>query len=1667
MSNYTKMGDLVEVPPVQTVVCLDDGTERPESVLNSFVFTSEVDAHFSVLADALMKDTGRGFFLQGDFGSGKSHFLAVLSTWLSKRPGSGPFSARRKDLDRITDSDRKFLAVDISLVKYRATTSLERIIIESAEASLTAAGSDECLTPRSAFLTDLNNLLKDPNLASEFAAQAGIDSEAIGHFTASDPRQAYIQGVRFYKAIGIGAPETLVEERHETFERAMGAVERAGFGGLVLIIDELSEFFRSKPDARALNEDARTLQLLGELSQTRPVWIIAAVQESIERTGDISQVTFRKIKDRFPVKFVLSTVHIKALISQRLVRRKPGADEALGDIYKYIRKNFASFDHAYEDFLAYYPVHPATISLLDGLGDLFSEHRGIVDFVHSQLAGDPGRRIPGILDRPAYELLGPDSIYDHFRHRIAEFSAFNIYSRHIIPHFEQIIEQILDTPDDRELANRLVRILALHAIHPTAAIPPVNRITEWVTCAVWEHDPKMNIRFVAEAILDPLAERSRFLVKHPSESGDPLEAVYEISTKEDPAKALRARIERAAAEIPPDDARLLTLPLSMLEESPSWPGVALFHEGLLRLVNWRRTNRRAWVGFAAPGREAGLENELREKLVSGDADFAVVFTFSVRGAPVKPLPDEADNALAALQTEHIAVWEITIPAEEGPARALREFLAARTVADGLKGTSPAEAPLVGPAGEALERLAPAAFKTALDAFYSGRFSDRRIQADPVIQKLKRFDRLIEWAGELILEIRYPGFRDVAPRKVQPSSLTYQRIIDEFVFPGTLSLQKAHARGLADAIEGLAKPLGLVELRSGSYVFSPDPENHPLLSTVFGLIHAAGNTRTDDVLRALRTGRFGLPSDTARFLLSALAHGGLVTLLKNNRAIPIENLGMTRIENADSIAPGEVIGKHARETLMAQCHFLAPPQGWESFGLRQQREAWQNTLKFRAWAARAGELEQNAASLSEYSAFESFDIESITAKLAEIRALADEIKTSLQAREGLERFLSAWEMSGLRADDIHYLRKFQSFLARHKDRFMHIAHYTRGEAVNAAVSEDADLSVMKRGVEAFLTHPETLIARDDMPSLDRAFDRFRETYVRFYRERHDRFYRQSAGKPLSRFAGRALALLKQMAAIESLDRPKGLDVFLKSAEAPSTAECKKNLSEELVGSPVCGCGYMPGQSEADGKPQQDIEPVIERMLAGYIEILGRPEIRDAMAARVSALKDARPEDSGRLGNLSALIHGKNPSPAAMLDVMDGHVASEISEALSGRVAMAKRNVGDLVFRLSGRRLGSDQIMEAVREWVADTDKNTVIAVEYDGTAPEPGESASLDWWPLMHRSLFRKDPARLGSPDDIRTLESILEKKFPPADLRKTFASADDETVLAFITEERFHTHAVRTAWLVLAERILAGTPWPAGPVRSRHADLEIAGGIDARLAVLTRISDLKNAGWPDRLRARVPLSAILADAWVSDDLRTTVFDKNYELGRKGADWLSALPALEPIDLSAKPVVIILDGVSPDVWLDALEGLDAGPDTNSWSRLEADPETPAAMAALFGFAGDPFDEFPVRGIDYFQVKGNEEHALSDLLPEFDKDNPIVIRVSLVDEGAHGAFLRLAEMPGAVAGFLNASFPYLKDTCARQKRKLVLTADHGLSLTKGGLRHGKGGVFEKALFRSEWG
>ena len=71
-------------------------------------------------------------------------------------------------------------------------------------------------------------------------------------------------------------------DRRPAWESMLGAHG----DGVLLIVDELSEFLRAKGDSQAFNEDIRFPQFLGEWAQDRPLWILASLQEGIEHTGE-------------------------------------------------------------------------------------------------------------------------------------------------------------------------------------------------------------------------------------------------------------------------------------------------------------------------------------------------------------------------------------------------------------------------------------------------------------------------------------------------------------------------------------------------------------------------------------------------------------------------------------------------------------------------------------------------------------------------------------------------------------------------------------------------------------------------------------------------------------------------------------------------------------------------------------------------------------------------------------------------------------------------------------------------------------------------------------------------------------------------------------------------------------------------------------------------------------------------------------------------------------------------------------------------------------------------------------------------------------------------------------------------------------------------------------
>ncbi len=1667
-----KMKDLIEVPPVRTVVRLEDATERPEDTCTSFVFTEEVTEHLHALTEAIRRGNGKGYFLRGEFGSGKSHFLAALSAWLEERPGSDHMTEQHEGLSKLRDEERSLLPVTVSLVDYRSGTGLEQIVIEAIETKLHEKGIEMDLSPMSRFLDVIRNVLEEESLRNEFAERAGVDPGQVPEWTRSHPRDASSIGIKLLKEEGVQSVNSLVEERRDTLSRALDAVREAGFDGTVLMLDELSEFLRSKPDASSLNEDARTLQLMGEVARDEPLWIIGAVQESLEQTGAIEQPTFRKIKDRYPVVLYLSRIHIRDLIRNRLVRLKPGASEVIRAVYEAYRDHFPGFQWESPHFHRIYPVHPRTLELLEGLSELFSRHRGIVDFVHAQIAGDPERNIPGILDRPPDELLAPDKIYEHFRERLAEYSELNQYPRTIVPHLDEVAETVLEDDEDVALARRLFRILVLYEIHQTAGPLTPTDLAELAACMLSPQDPELSGNFVSEVILDPVAAESGMLQKERPDSGDPLEATYHISGEQDHARTLGRRIDKKAEEIQASRRELLVETVRELDPSPAWPGRSLC-EGLpSRNITWRRSQRAVIVGFLPFRNHHELFEQVETRIENGEADCAVLIGFPMDEET--PLPPDTD------------LWLLSEPEGENAEEIVR-YHAAKRVLQSMNEGNPVDEPLQPLAEKKVDELRNPAHQAALRTMYRGEFKNHPDLVEQSLREVKKFDRFIETGAAPLLENRFPRFQEIEPDGVFPSRRLYRRLLDDLIREGSLSLQKARDRGIAEAIEGLAVPLGLVNVQSAAYRVEPDPEGHPLLSELFSTLSNSEPTDLDVLCRSLRTGPFGVPEDTISFLLVSLAHVGHISIRRSGRRVPLEYLKLDTVEDADEVAPGELIDRSARKILTTDCSFLLPSGSWDSFGLRQQREAWKQARSFKENTKdRLDELGDLLEDVRGYAAFSSFDLDQLLRTCEKIDRVLDEIKVSYSPRKGLERFLKAWDQENVTQDDLQYVENAHAFFSESMDSFIFTSHYVGHRAVEKAAEHNEEIREHVREIEEIFDHPEASILPDGGDVLENRFQAFRDLYLEDYLSRHNRYYEGTEQEEeLSAEAGRTLKLIERLSEISALDRPPEVNRLLEERSEEDERTCDRRTEEELLQSPVCGCGFMPG-TETEEKEENERAPLPERLdeaLEQYADVLCEDRVIEALRARAYAVSDMEPETAERLRSLADYlgtpeqVHGHG-----LLDRLDKSGCRELRIALEKNLETKNKHLRNLLKPLSGRRLTPDRIRSIFEQWLEGEPDDVILVldeVDANGTETAGNVPGATAWWPLFHRlrnesSLDLSGSNRSQEVHD--NLQQALETAYPVSDFSQAFDRMSADELVSFLLVEPAHTAAVQQAWRALVEKILRDGESATRAVRSangkeerrpKHLDREVRSEIRTKLKHLRKLCETRSKDLPDKLRTRIELAKLAEDPWASERIRKDVQRSIQQLARESGVWLESLDPVPPIETDDHPLVLLLDGVPPDVWMYLEENLETGiahPETQ-WHRLTETPETVTVLRVLFDIPEnrDPVEVFQERKGEYVTVSGDEEVSLLDLIPAERTDGTLLVRVAIMDREAHSGARSLVNLASYLENTLRRQLPPLVEHCKAKNRRLVITTDHGMSYEEGSLTHGAGGVFEEAVFR----
>lgn len=1320
--------DVVELPPIRLVVQLADA-DAPDAalqdeILQGFVVTREIATYLDALLLSLQKGEGVGCFVKGHYGSGKSHFLSFLSLLLRRPEGW----ARVPDADRYAPlRDRRYLQVRVALQGYAATVPLEDILTEAAEAEAgRLTGRREVLGDHRFLLENFNGLLLERH--PDFLARHGLSSESWQRLCREHSLDAAARVAAFLDTLP-NNPLRTRSQRGRALHRLFEIAREKDLAGVVFLIDELSEFLKARPSARAFNDDLRYLQFLGEQTEHQPLWVVATLQEMIEEIGFEDQELYTRIKERYRLRFSLSSRHVEDLIAGRLVRHRPGAAEVIAGVYRGLAAAFPDLGLTAERFDRIYPVHPATLAMLENLMGLFSQHRGVVDFVHARLAGDPARRIPGMLDGPADRLLTSESLFDHFQDRLQERPEHAPYVNVAWRWLERDVPRLFESERDRDLALRCVKILILVELSPLERPRTARDLAHLVVRRVSSVDSSVNYLYVKERILDRLVDESSYVKRTPA--ADPLDAVYAIDLETNVAQTVQARTRQAlrGLDVGPDlwerILRLVDRETLPLNELP--PGQAA-----LRHLYWSFTARDGYVLFGdLRGTQVPEMVGLVDALEDTERDWLLLL-----GTPHQA---EAQVDLARRLFEFarnrrfaplVAAW---IPREPATAEldACLSVLAQRQVREQALAEGAAGAPVAAALTSAIETGMARLREIVVDCYQGGRFlfasGEERFPAEVGPVKFEK----------VLLAMFGPSFDKVYPehRKVKPlNDLHHREDLDRLwkhvVLPGAITQQAAREQNLEKAIEGVLMPLGLVKRPGKEYVLVSEVGRHPLLAEVLRAVVPGQAVPYERLYRTFRKGPYGIVKELFALLVAVLVHLGYCSAYKNGRAVPVETPGKIVGGGVDAIGEGRVLDREQRGRLGSIAFLVGEAPEAAAFSLATQRDLWKKAAE-QADRLRV-EVERVRTVLRRCQGYQSMrplPVDRIQAAAAALDEALTGVRHEGDSREGLERLLRAATPELLAYH--HTYLQWREFLERDLDAWQRLHR-----ALSTPPAVDGDLAARLAALQEGAAGVAERVERGTWGELWRDFQLFVEAYADAYSAAHEAFYARpdfGAWAALSNGAGyRALQRLSRLYGVEVENDAVAVRRLLDAAPRP----CRLNVREGIALNWRCACGFAIGQDLAHAAPAA-IEARIQAGLQAYQEALAAPATRERIEVYAGTLEEVgRSEVAARLADLLVAVRRGRVAkdPAAFLRLASEAVLDEVSRAMSGHVVLVDRDLADLAEAIEGRVLPPSRLRDAFDRWLGSMPGDAYVRV---------GAAAGVDPRGILRRAELAHDLPDMG------------------------------------------------------------------------------------------------------------------------------------------------------------------------------------------------------------------------------------------------------------------------------------------------------------------------------------
>jgi len=384
--------------------------------------------------------------------------------------------------------------------------------------------------------------------------------------------------------------------RAEALEALLNELQKGKRSGLALFFDETSLFLGGRTH-RELQGDASFLQFLGQSARRERVWIVAALQKSIEDLGGLEPYALGQIRDRFQT-LPLSLAHLPALIERRLVqvRDEAALERACGESFREREARFGTLPFGQAEWRSLSPFHPATIELLEAVtGRFLSRTRSALLFCSALLQRDEsaGKRVT------------PDAIWDYFAPEIEGHPDWSVLGEAQ----SAWLEWIESAPaTECEALQQTAKFLLLCRVAGRSVSP-----LGLAQSLDFEHE---NPAEWGRYLLEKLRRGAGFLAHERGD--DSLQDRYALDLGKRVGESARRAVMSAAVEIENGDARLTSAALDACKGA-GWPLGELGDEGRSVPLFWRHSPRKIRVGVWREDALTAWTNRLPTLRDGGDA----------------------------------------------------------------------------------------------------------------------------------------------------------------------------------------------------------------------------------------------------------------------------------------------------------------------------------------------------------------------------------------------------------------------------------------------------------------------------------------------------------------------------------------------------------------------------------------------------------------------------------------------------------------------------------------------------------------------------------------------------------------------------------------------------------------------------------------------------------------------------------------------------------------------------------------------------------------------------------------------------------------------------------------------------------------------------------------